>query len=417
MSTTANSSFNKLCLMARIICFQWITTPVCTLMIIMIFISSCNTDTPNGKAFSGMPGGQEGPPLEAGPPMNPESWHVVPEDVLGEGDFWGYRVNARTTFRIPGGLGLFYSSHPGPYLRNDPEWRAIQTDKGNTLGPAGGLAFTHDLITWHDHPDNPILNEVKRSWQTPHRVHVRDLFYDPQHNRWVSYFGNICGDDTPGIRSVGVAYSNDLVHWDYADGPLLTIEDFAKIVPDQVEASPEELYEAGRVYANWGMYLDGRYYLTVSGTLTVGYRSDDALEDAGAFRSLSTGSIVLVADSPEGPFEHVPEIGPDQLPPGSKPVYWDGKWYTVFAGNWDGQPGIGLAWSDQLFGEYIINPENPVVALESIQRINPILFEYDGTWVILYSRPGQASAGRMQTLRMAVSNIHPSLLSDSLPVD
>ncbi len=383
----------------------------------VMFLASCNRDRAHDVKFTGNPGGQEGPPSETGPPLDPESWHVVPGDVLGEGNFWGYRVNARTTFRIPGGLGLFYSSHPGPVLQNDPDWRAIQADLGYTTGPSGSLAFTRDLITWNDHPDNPVLNEVKRSWQTPYRVHVRDLYFDPEHNRWVSYFGNICGEDVPGIRSVGVAYSYDLVHWEYADGPLFTIEDYAALVPDQIRATPEELHEHGRVYANWGMYFDGRYYLTLIGTETVGYRADDAQEGAGEFRSLESGSIVLAGESPEGPFEYLRDIGRNQIPPGSKPVYWDGKWYTVFAGSWDGQPGLGLAWSDHLFGEYNMNPQNPVVTLESTQRTNPILFEYDGTWVILFSRPGQAYFGRIQPLRMAVANIHPSVLMTKPPAN
>ncbi len=376
------------------------------------FIVSCNNiEIEQNEPFIGNPGGHEGPPATAGPPMDPESWHKVPGDVLGEGEFWGYRVNARTTFKIPGGLGLLYSSHAGP---TTSEWRANQIEQGLTTGPSGSLAYTHDLITWHDYPGNPVLNEVKRSWQTPARVHTRDMFYDPKNNRWVAYYSNIPDHDRPetsfpGIRVAGLAYSKDLVNWDYSDGPILTIEDYAAMVPERIEATEEELNEYGRLYPNWAMYHNGRYYLVISGTETVGRRAEDALEDAGVVRSLSTGLVVVVGDSPEGPFEHL-DVAEDEIMPGAKPVYWNGRWYTVFRGTWDDQPGFGLAWSDELFGTYRRNPDNPIITIDDNQRTNPILFHYDGTWGILFSRAGQASVGRMQPLRLAIANINPSFL-------
>ncbi len=357
----------------------------------------------------------------AGPPMEPEAWYKLPGDVLGEDDIWGNRANARTIFEFPGGMGLLYSSHPGPELRSIPGWTEEQLKNGLTTGPSGSLAYTFDLFNWHDHPKNPVLNETKRSWQTPARVHTRDMFYDPVNNRWVAYFGNIPGsNDIPGIRTVGVAYSEDLINWEYADGPILTIEDYAAMVPERVEATEEELHEHGRVYLLWGMYFEGRYYFSLSGTETVGRRPDDANEDAGVVRSLSTGRILLVADSPEGPFEHVSEIDEDHIPPGpNKPVYINGKWYTVFTDIWDDQPGFGLAWSDELFGTYTRNPDNPIIIVETIQRSHPLLFHYNGVWGVLFSRGGIFSDSL--PLRMAIERSYyesnlPDIVQQPYPV-
>ncbi len=350
------------------------------------------------------PGGHEGPPASAGPPMDPEAWRKIPGEVLG-GDgapIWGNRVNARTTFKVPGGLGLLYSSHPGRDKQTDSDWRDAQAEKGLTTGPSGSIAYTRDLINWHDYPGNPVLNEIQRSWQTPHRVHTRDMLYDPEESRWAVYFGNICGDDVPGIRTLGVTYSRDLVNWEYADGPLLTIADYAEMVPERIEATEEELHEHGRIYLGWAMRYDGRYYLTLSGTETVGETEEEGV------RSTSTGRVVLASDSPEGPFEHVSDVDADNILPGSKPVYWNGKWYSVFAGSWDGQPGFGLAWSEDLFGPYEENPKNPIFTVESTQRSNPILFHYDGVWGVFFSRGGHWTDEL--PLRLAIANIEPSIL-------
>lgn len=353
--------------------------------------------------FDGLPGGHEGPPASAGPPENPAAWHKLPGVVLGEDDVWGNRINARTTFALPGGgMGLLYSSHPGRANQTDADWRASQIEQGLTIGPSGSLAFTRNLVDWRDYPGNPVLNETQCDWQTPARVHTRDMLYDPVNERWVAYFGNICGDDVPGIRTLGVAYSTDLIHWEYADGPLLTVADYAAAVPDRIEASEEELHEHGRIYLGWAMHYGGRYYLTISGTETVGET------EAEGVRSTSTGRIVMRADSPEGPFEYADDIDADAILPGSKPVYWAGRWYSVFTGSWDGQPGFGLAWSESLFGEVHRNPANPIIPVESTQRSNPILFCHEGVWGVLFSRGGDWSDEL--PLRIALANIHPSLL-------
>ncbi len=368
----------------------------------LVLLTGASSLAEHASPFASRPGGHEGPPVSAGPPMDPAAWHKAPGVVLGEDDVWGNRINARTTFAVPGGMGLLYSSHPGRANQTDSAWRDAQVEQGLTTGPSGSLAFTRNLLDWHDYPGNPVLNETQREWQTPARVHTRDMLYDPVSERWVAYFGNICGSDVPGIRTLGVAYSTDLVNWEYADGPLLTIADYATAVPHRIEASEAELHQHGRIYLGWAMYYDNRFYLTISGTETVGETEEEGL------RSTSTGRIVMAADSPEGPFEYVAGIDADNILPGSKPVYWGGKWYSVFASSWEGQPGFGLAWSESLFGEVHHNPANPVIAVDSTQRSNPILFHHEGVWGVLFSRGGHWS--EELPLRVAIANLHPSLL-------
>lgn len=375
------------------------------LIVSLLIISTCSTDEKN-ESFYGIPGGMEGPLATSAPPINSGSWHKATGDVFGVDDVWGIRIDPITTFEIPDGMGLFYNSAPPLEWRNDSEWKKNQEKQGLVIGETGSVAFTTDLFNWFDYPENPILNEQQRSWQTHRRVLMGDIVFDPENNRWISYFGNmVLSRDEAGIRNVGVAYSKDLINWEYADGPILTIEDYATVVPDRIEATEEELHEHGRVYPGWAMIHNGRYYLTLSGTEKVGYV--ETTEQTG-ISDISRGRIALVSDSPEGPFELVGNIDEVHMLPGSKPVYWNGKWYSVFTGVWDEQPGFGLAWSDELFGTYTRNPENPIIKVETIQRTSPMLFHYDGIWGVFYTKGGNWWDDL--PLRLAIANFHPSLL-------
>ena len=360
---------------------------------LMIITANCSSE--QQEPFSGLPGGHEGPSETAGPPIDPESWHIVPGNILDENDVWGNRVNPRTTFKIPGGMGLMYTSHPGVERMQDLEWREEQERLGVVRAGAGSFAFTNDLVNWYDFPGNPVVNKVQNAWQSPHRAALRDLLYDPVSDQWVVYFSD-AGGDYPGIRAVGAAYSKDLINWEYMDRPMITINDYASWVPERIVATDQELLEGGRVYHEWAIYHHGKYYFSLNGSTRTG-------------EGRTYSSILLVSDSPTGPFERIKDVEEDYQPPGAnKPVYWEGKWYSIFTGNWDGQPGFGLAWSDKLTGPYQENPHNPIIAVESIQRSHPYLFNYEGLWGVLFSRGGDATV--TLPLRMAIANIHPSLL-------
>lgn len=323
--------------------------------------------------------GKEGP---AAPPMLPESWHTAPGHVFELEDAWGLRIKPRGVFQIPGGIGLLYNSRP-------PD--GFEAPEGFARQQTGSLAFSRNLVDWHDFPGNPVLHEVQ-DWQGSDRAMPRAMLYDPKNEQWVVYFGDSNGD-YPGIRAGGTAMSRDLVNWRYAEGPTITVEDYVRAVPERIVATEEETASEGRIYPSWAIFHDGRYYLNVSGTNRTG-------------DNRSYGSIMLAADEPAGPFEYLGEFDGGFIPE-SRPVYSDGKWYTVFTGTWDGQPGFGIATAEDLLGPYTMNPHNPIITIETTVRARPQLFRYDGTWAILFAHFYEY---RDMRLRLALANIHPDII-------
>ena len=326
--------------------------------------------------------GQGEPDKGISPPMSPSAWHKADGYVFDLDEAWGLRIKPRGVFQIPGGVGLLYNSRP-PAGFEAPEGFASQQ--------TGSLAFSRNLLDWHDYPGNPVLYEVQ-DWQGSQRAMPRAMLYDEKNEQWVVYFGD-SGGDYPGIRAGGTAYSHDLVHWRYAPGPTITIDDYVRAVPERIEATPEELAEEGRIYPSWAIYHEGKYYLNVSGTKRTG-------------ENRSYGSIMMVSDEPAGPFEYVDDFRGDFMPR-TRPVYSDGTWYTVFSGSWDGQPGFGLAYAEDLLGPYELNPLNPIITVETTTRARPQLFRYDGTWAILFARFYEY---RDMRLRLALANINPDTI-------
>ena len=316
-----------------------------------------------------------------GPPLNPAAWHKVEGDVLPLDQVWGRRVKPRGIFRIPGGVGLLYNSKPPVGYT------------GGATHQTGSLAFSRNLIDWQDYPDNPVLHEVQE-WQGNARAMPRAMLYDAKNEQWVVYFCD-AGGDYPGIRAVGTAFSNDLVNWKYAPGPTLTIDDFTAAVPEQIEVTEEDLQSEGRIYASWAIYHHDRYYMQVSGTTRTG-------------EGRTYSSIMLAADEPDGPFQLADGFRGDFVP-GTRPVLWKGKWYTAYAGHWDGEPGLGIAYANSLLGPYGTNPHDPIVTLETISRARPQLFRYDGVWAILYCH--QHNTDNMP-MRLVIANLHPDLLNE-----
>ncbi len=325
--------------------------------------------------------GESGPVAHGGPPYSPTAWHKVDGDVFGLDDAWGRRIKPRGIFRVPGGVGLLYNSKPPAGYT------------GGATSQTGSLAFSQNLVDWHDYAGNPVLYEVQH-WQGEERAMPRAMLYDENKEQWVVYFCDANGA-YPGIRAVGTAFSNNLRDWTYAPGPTLTIDDFVAAVPERIEATDEEQQREGRIYASWAIFHEGRYYMQVSGTTRTG-------------EGRTYSSILMVSDAPEGPFHHCDAFTGDLLP-STRPVYWQGYWYTVYTGRWGDDLGLGLARADALTGPYEPNPHNPIITLETITRARPQLFRYDGVWAILYCH--QHDTNNMP-LRLAVANIHPELIPD-----
>ncbi len=322
---------------------------------------------------------------EPGPPMNPEAWHRIPGEVLSQEDVWGMRVDPRSTFNLPGGMGLFYTSRPTQEVRHDDERLERLAEEGRAPAEVGSLAVTRDLKCWVDYPDNPVLDGVPHDWQAGHRTMLSDVLYDPDERRWVAYFGDRNGQYA-GIRAVGVAYSHDMTNWEYHDEPVLTIHDYISHVPEA--ELTDALEQEGRVYLSWAHYCEGKFYIALSAT--------------------DYGLAVLAGESPTGPFEFVRRHKEGDIP-GSKPVHHAGRWYSVYTDSWDGQAGIGLMAADAPWGPYRRKTkEAPVVELSTTERKGPLLFHHDGVWGVLFTTGGHWSGPL--TLQMAVADISPELL-------
>jgi hypothetical protein len=311
-----------------------------------------------------------GDPRNSHPPMKPTSWHKLEGDVMGLDEVWGNRIKPRAIFEVPGGIGLLYNSKPP-----DP---SEAEERGIAKYQTGSLAFTRNLVDWVDYPGNPILWKTA-DWQGSARAMPRGVLYDHTNEQWVVYFGD-AGGDYEGIRAIGTAYSTDLLNWTIDPEPTMTVVDWAQQVAVRTGETVEAIVERreGRVYANWAIYHEGKYYLNASG-------------------------FMFVSDNPGGPFELYEGFGT-----GSRPIYWDGMWYTVFAGEWDGQPGIGLAYASSLKGPFTNNPLNPIFTVETTSRARPQLLRYGGLWAVLYCHQHDTDT---MPLRIAISHIHPKLLS------
>lgn len=85
-------------------------------------------------------------------------------------------------------------------------------------GEQTGLATSDDLLHWERHPDSPVLRVGEKGA-------FDDLFAsDPvvlrRGNTWVMFYYGNCSD---GHARDGVAFSDDLVRWDKAPGPILDV--------------------------------------------------------------------------------------------------------------------------------------------------------------------------------------------------
>lgn len=375
-----------------------LTPSVCLLAALWVtfVLTGCNTNSDKGKSPSsefahssshrGLTGPGQSRTHGSRPPMQPEAWGVMDGYVFeGEQIGWGDKARPSAVFQVPGGIGLIYNSRPpAEYELNPPQGHASQQH--------GSLAFTRNLVDWYDYPGNPIFSEIQY-WQGPYRAQARTMLYDEANSQWVIYFGDREGN-YDGIRAIGAAFSYDLMNWRFHDGPIITILDYLKAVPEQIEATLDELKEDGRVYSNWALFDDGKYYLGIDGTNITG---------AGRVY----GNIIFVSDQPGGPFVYAPVAG--DFVPESLPVYSDGYWYTIYRGEWDGELGFGLAWSKNLLGPYTRNPLNPIITIEidSMLRTQPQLLRYDGIWAVLFSHQ---YTGRDFRLRLATANIMPDMI-------
>ncbi len=179
-----------------------------------------------------------------------------------------------------------FTTWTGSIVRHGGEWCLLYT--GTCRAERGlvqriGLATSTDLVGWHRHPDNPVL-ELDPTWYEPldlalwHDQAWRDpwVFRDASDGTFHALITARANHGRPGTRGViGHATSPDLRQWTVRP-PISEPGGFGHLeVPQLVE-------------------LDGRWFLLFSGPGT------DGVPPGGGPEGI--GTHYLVGDGPLGPF-------------------------------------------------------------------------------------------------------------------
>lgn len=246
-----------------------------------------------------------------------------------------------------------YTTWTGSILRHNGCWNLFYT--GTQRAEEGlvqriGVATSNDLIQWHKHPANPLIEADSRWYELLDRTSWHDQAWrDPwvfQHPETGEFHAFITGrakhGPTDGRGVIADAVSQDLFHW-------------------QVQPALTEPGDFGHMEVPQWIEIDGRSYLLFSATADV--HSAHWQQRTG--RRPITGTYYRVADDPLGPycsFDDAPLVGD---PNGS---HFSGKLVQDSAGRWQFM-AFRLFGRD---GEFIGDLSDPM----------PVTIENDGRLVI-----------------------------------
>lgn len=233
------------------------------------------------------------------------------------------------------------------------------TNGSDGVSIATALAETSDGgYTWTDNPSNPVLDRIESAWQF-NRAFVTGLTWDDTGDRWVmATVGNDTTENTPGMRAVGLWFSDDLVTWtEYPDNPIITVE------TDNAYANTEVFPEDSD--APVGMYLrdfrkfDGVWYALVQ------WRGNGTWSRMIIMRSLGdiTGPWTIRNRCLTSETTTEWSSANDKLN-WSQPIAVNGRWYAVcqngVAENDTANHHVGLVYSDDYFNwAEMDNPVTP----------------------------------------------------------
>lgn len=184
--------------------------------------------------------------------------------------------------------GTTYDSvriHTGSIVQHDRHWRLFYSGSNRYVC----LALSDDLVTWHRSTVNPILSPEPRlygpRWRDPW------IFRDPVDARYTMLLAaQRPGPGTPEHGVVGVARSDDLVHWELED-PLDIPPWFAWL----------EVPELHRIQDAWYLLFATReHWITADGRA--------ALQAQGV--PARDGAFYLRADHWRGPYRLVDRLFP-----------------------------------------------------------------------------------------------------------
>jgi hypothetical protein len=235
-----------------------------------------------------------------------------------------------------------------------------------------GLAFSNDLINWKESAASPIFKNATEPYQVD-RAWIRTMVWDSANSRWVAFTGGQGNGGTyPGVRYIGVHYSDDLINWTSdASNPIITrdTDDITTWGPAGVDS----------VYASNAQLIDGVWYLFV---------------DAGVNSTNVFQTGLMTASTPSGPWTSVgtnPIINATGVSWASSislrtVLKWGGRWYATVQDRADDVSElrkIGIMSSDALAGPW--THENPVTPLiQTTDRyVNAVLLPSEDGWNIL----------------------------------
>ena len=130
-----------------------------------------------------------------------------------------------------------------------------------------GVAFSDDMFHWDRYPGNPILPVTPGAWDS---VFASDpvVMYDSLQGGWVMFYyglGNLSACD-------GLAFSDDLVHWEKFPLPIMTIGG-RNTIDSKYAHKPGIIYHNGMLYHFYCACRDGR--------------EGDITDNGGEFRVIS----------------------------------------------------------------------------------------------------------------------------------
>lgn len=133
-----------------------------------------------------------------------------------------------------------------------------------------GVAFSKDLVHWTRYENNPVLRVKKGTW---YEQFVSDPYVVRDGDHWLNYFFGLGTSDVDGKRHAqeGLACSDDLLHWDKWEEPILRHGN-----PGSMDE--QHVHKASMVYYNGVLY---HFYC---GTRPA--RADDKAVVDGRFRAI-----------------------------------------------------------------------------------------------------------------------------------